>query len=54
MTLQDALERGDDPGEVLQQASTAQFPGVVGHGFDAKYAFAFGIDLQSQPAAVAA
>ena len=50
--LQDALERGDDPGEVLQHTSAAQFPGVVGHGFDAKYTFAFGIDLQSQPAAV--
>jgi hypothetical protein len=50
--LQRTLEGGDEAVEILQRASATQFPGIVGHGLEAKYALAFGIDLQSQPAAV--
>ena len=39
-------------GKFLQRTSAPQFLGVVDHGLDAKYALAFGIDLQSQLAAV--
>ena len=51
-TLKDALQTGNDLGKLLQRSSTVQLLGVVSHRLNAKHAFAFGIDLQSQLAAV--
>src|SRR5882762_9871935 len=39
-------------GKLLQRPPTIQSLGIVGNGLDAKHAFAFGIDLQTQLAAV--
>src|SRR5467141_1347418 len=45
-------KRGNEAGEVLQRASAAELPRIMGYCLDAKYALAFAIDLQRQPAAM--
>ena len=47
-SLQHALQSGDHFGEFLQRAATLEFQRVMGHGLDAKDAFAFAIDLEAQ------
>jgi hypothetical protein len=50
--LQDAFQTGNDLWKALQRSLTVQFQSVVSHRLHAKHAFAFGINLQSQLAAV--
>ena len=46
------FNRRDDFGEVIQQAPAVELSNIMSNSLDAKYAFAFGIDLQSQLAAM--
>jgi hypothetical protein len=50
--LQNAAQLRDDARKSFKPTTAMQFCGVVRHGFDTKYVFAFGIDLQRQSAAV--
>jgi hypothetical protein len=49
-SLQQGLQSAHDLGEVLQRATAAQLARVMDDDLDAKDAFAFAIDLQSQAA----
>jgi hypothetical protein len=51
-SLQNVLGMHHDLGKLLQRAPTPEFLGIVDDNLDAKHALAFGIDLQSQLAAV--
>src|SRR5262245_18818123 len=50
--LEQAFQSTDELGEAIQQASAVELSNIVSNSLDAKYAFAFGVDLQSQLAAV--
>ena len=51
-SLQNALRVRNDLRKFLQRTSTPEYLRIVDHRLDAKYALAFGINLQSQLAAV--
>jgi hypothetical protein len=47
-SLQQSLQSADDLGEVFQRATAAQLARVMDDDLDAKHAFAFAVNLQSQ------
>jgi hypothetical protein len=51
-SLEDGFQSADHFGKAIEHATALEFAGVMGNHFDAKDAFAFGIDLEGQPAAV--
>src|SRR5271166_5843609 len=51
-SLKHASQPTDDLGEVMQQAPTVELSNILSYSLNAKYALAFGIDLQRQLAAV--
>jgi hypothetical protein len=51
-SLKHAPQPTDDLGEVMQQAPTVELSNILSYSLNAKYALAFGIDLQRQLAAV--
>ena len=51
-SLQQSLQPADDLGEFVQRATAVKLSRVMDHDLDAKYAFAFAIDLESQASTV--
>ena len=51
-SFQHAFQPGDHLGKLVQRAAAVELLRVMGYGLDAKDAFAFGIDLEGQLAAV--
>src|ERR1700732_4305247 len=45
-------QSGDQLRKLFQRATAVELPRIMGNRFDAKHAFAFGIDLEGQLAAV--
>ena len=51
-SLQYRFQSADHFGKLVQRAAAFEFPRVMGRGFDAEDALAFGVDLEGQLAAV--
>src|SRR5439155_21149809 len=51
-SLEHGFQSRDHLGKLFQGATAVELPRIMGNRFDAKYAFAFGIDLEGQLAAV--
>ena len=51
-SLQYRFQSADHFGKPVERAAAFEFPRVMDHRFDAQDAFAFGVDLVGQPAAV--